>query len=81
MESKSNRNETRTEKETKMMEHEYCVETTKDNRDTIIKELWLLGTVVNRWPDGSFNFACYDCECEDDLSDVLENLKVDYKLV
>lgn len=59
----------------------YEVKTTKDNRDAVIEALHPLGVVEERWPDGSFNFRCYDNDCEDELGETLDKLNVEYSLV
>ena len=60
---------------------EYCVESTKDNRETLIDLLHPLGTVTNRWPDGTFNFTFYDATCVDEGTDILDERNVESKLI
>ena len=58
---------------------EYLVKTTKENRLVVIDKISLLGRVVEKWPDGSFNFAI-DGGCEDEFDEICEDLAVEADL-
>ncbi len=63
------------------MESEYLVKTTKENRDKIKSLLSNLGRVTDRWPDGSFNFQCFDATDEDEMTTILEEQNIESELI
>lgn len=56
-------------------------EVTTNNKNKVLDKISMLGYVTENWPDGSFNFKCYDEECEDEFQEILEELKVEFKLL
>lgn len=59
----------------------YEIQTTTKNQNDVIRKLQHLGTVTNKWLDGSINFQCHDAESEDKVTDILDHLDINYRLV
>lgn len=59
---------------------EYEIKTQHQNRRMVKERLEPHGTVVENWPDGSFNFRPYEDE-EANMAEVCEDLGIEIKLI
>ena len=53
------------------------IETTKQNQNEIVELIHDLGTVNERFADGSILFGFYDAECYDEGTDTLEDFEIE----
>lgn len=60
---------------------EYEIKTAKDKRAIVIELLHPLGVVTEKFADGTFNFRCYDEQCEDEMREILEDIEVECVLL
>lgn len=60
---------------------EYEIKSTWDNQTEVRDAIHPLGIVSQIWKDGTFNFKCYDNECEDEMVEILEEMEVECKLI
>jgi hypothetical protein len=60
---------------------EYYVKSNHAIRRDILPEIQRLGTVTDKWSDGTFKFRCNDPESEEEFRDTLETYGVDCQLI
>ncbi len=61
---------------------EYLIKTiSKQDRIEVKSQIKHLGDVVENWPDGSFNFSPSDEVSEDEMVQILDDFKVESKLI
>lgn len=64
-----------------MNDAELHIETTKTNRQYVQAALSNLGKVTDNWPDGSFDFSCYDSNSVDEAVEWLDNHDIEHELI
>lgn len=63
----------------KQMQILMTVKTTRQNRDFVIAELEPFGKVIDRWFDGSFDFAPSNAPVHDVVCEILDTLEIEHR--